>query len=471
MEKNIKNAVVGGKHMITREKLKKLNKENLIELILEMSELLNENQNRKCNQIVAGYLTDQSVNSHDGVQARMSDEFVSEKMAQIKIWIQQIDEGELYLNADEYEDYSSGYWDSDLITEYYDEQGIGDKINTMLRFAKDCVDDRKYQEASLIYEWIWEMEVFAEEEYVDPADLEVLVEKEIVTADLKQLALLTLYVDYQMRVPEERAEDIYLYFSHYAFHDLHIEDMFHAGRENLTETEQFWNDWISLLKTKSGDTESRLLKEAVLYREGIEGLVKMANDNYKVHPSLYLEAMNEYDKNYGYSQIEKIGENAIEKIDSKLIIRSKIALKAACASSYLNHTEKLMLFCWESFRSDSTVRNLLRLFATREMAEQYGIRAEKALASRIKGNPITSIRNYELNQNIINNYTYNELNFYTGNFKAVKAVSKNPSGSLGWSNCFVGEGICLFLLYLFEDAVPSKAAKAVANSIGFSGLQ
>ena len=31
----------------------------------------------------------------------------------------------------------------------------------------------------------------------------------------------------------------------------------------------------------------------------------MANDNYKVHPSLYLEAMNEYDKNYGYSQIEK----------------------------------------------------------------------------------------------------------------------------------------------------------------------
>ena len=434
----------------------------LLRSLCNNSEMLN---------FVAGYLTDQSVNSHDGVQARMSDEFVSEKMAQIKIWIQQIDEGEIYLNADEYEDYSSGYWDSDLITEYYDEQGIGDKINTMLRFAKDCVDDRKYQEASLIYEWIWEMEVFAEEEYVDPADLEVLVEKEIVTVDLKQLALLTLYVDYQVREPEERAEDIYLYFSHYAFHDLHIEDMFHAGRENLTETEQFWNDWISLLKTKSGDTESRLLKEAVLYREGIEGLVKMANDNYKVHPSLYLEAMNEYDKNYGYSQIEKIGENAIEKIDSKLIIRSKIALKAACASSYLNHTEKLMLFCWESFRSDSTVRNLLRLFATREMAEQYGIRAEKALASRIKGNPVTSIRNSELNQNIINNYTYNELNFYTGNFKAVKAVSKNPSGSLGWSNCFVGEGICLFLLYLFEDAVPSKAAKAVANSIGFSGLQ
>ena len=64
---------------------------------MEMSELLTENQNRKYNQIVAGYLTDQSVNSHDGVQARMSDEFVSEKMAQIKIWIQQIDEDQLVI--------------------------------------------------------------------------------------------------------------------------------------------------------------------------------------------------------------------------------------------------------------------------------------------------------------------------------------------------------------------------------------
>ena len=119
----------------------------------------------------------------------------------------------------------------------------------------------------------------------------------------------------------------------------------------------------------------------------------------------------------------------------------------------------------------SSLSGILKGEGTIQANQTYGIRAEKALASRIKGNPVTSIRNSELNQNIINNYTYNELNFYTGNFKAVKAVSKNPSGSLGWSNCFVGEGICLFLLYLFEDAVPSKAAKAVANSIGFSGLQ
>lgn len=83
----------------------------------------------------------------------------------------------------------------------------------MLRFAKDCVDDRKYQEASLIYEWNLGDGSVCRGRIVDPADLEVLVEKEIVTVDLKQLALLTLYVDYQVREPEERRK-IYIYIFH-----------------------------------------------------------------------------------------------------------------------------------------------------------------------------------------------------------------------------------------------------------------
>lgn len=70
------------------------------------------------------------------------------------------------------------------------------------------------------------------------------------------------------------------------------------------------------------------------------------------------------------------------------IIRSEIALKAAYAASCLGHTENVMRFCWESFRSDSTVRNFLRLFGTKEMAEQYGIRGKEVVASEIKSNSV-----------------------------------------------------------------------------------
>lgn len=240
-----------------------------------------------------------------------------------------------------------------------------------------------------------------------------------------------------------------MYFSHYTFKRLHIEDVFRVGRENLTETEKFWHDWIALLQTKSGEAEGRLLKEAILYSEGIEGLVQTADENCSIHPSLYLAAMLEYERRHDYQQIEKIGERALEKIDSKLKIRSRAALIAAYASSCLMHTDKVMWFCFEGFRSDSTVRNFLRLFGTKEMAEKYGIRGGEILRSSQKGNPV-GYRNEELCQNIVDDYSYYSLSFYMGDFKTEKEVSKNPQGSLGWSTRFIKYGIRLFLLYLYE---------------------
>lgn len=401
------------------------------------------------------------------ISLRMSQEYVDEKMEQIESWMKQIDDGELYLNTDGYEDYSDGYWDSEWITEYYDNKGIGDKLSFSIQFARDCVDDRRYQEANTIYEWLWEMCVCGEEEYDDPVDLEMLIEKEIVHTDIKQLVLLTLYADYQVQEAANRAQDIYLYFSMYPFQKIHVEEMFHVGPENLNETEQFWKDWIALLKTKRGEVEGRLLKEAVLLNEGIEGLIKMADENCQIHPSLYLTAMKEFEKNHDYDQIEKIGERALGKIDNGLVIRSRTALKAAYASSCLKHTEKMMMFCWEAFRSDSTSRNFLRLFGMEEMAKQYGMRGKEILVAGIKGNPGEYVRNEELRQNVIGDCEYYMLSFYTGDFEAVRQASKNPKGSLGWSAGFTHYGIRLILLYLYQKPLPSKAAAAVAGYVGF----
>lgn len=193
----------------------------------------------------------------------------------------------------------------------------------------------------------------------------------------------------------------------------------------------------------------------------------MADENCQMHPSLYLAAMKEYEKSHDYKQIEKIGEKALEKIDSELIIRSETALQAAYASSCLMHKEKVMRFCWEAFYSDSTDKNFLRLFGTEEMARQYGMRGKEVLAARIKGNSAEYVRNAELRRNVIGDYGYYTLSFYTGDFETVKQASKNPKGSLGWSSGFIRYGIRLILLYLHENAMPSKAVEAVASYVGF----
>lgn len=452
---------------MTEEDIKKLSKKELQDIALNVQKLLSDKQKREFQKIVKEIGIQSGNKRIEAVQVRMSDDLVNEKMIQIKKWKDQIDEGELYLNTEEYEDYSSGYWDPDWITEYYDNQGIGDKIQYMIRFAQDCIDDRRYREANEIYEWLWKMSVSTGSEYGDPVDLEMLEENNLIHTDMEHLALLTLYADYQALPAKERARDIYLYFSYSTFAKLHLEEMFHVGREELEDTEQFWEDWINILKAKNGDIEARLLKEAVLHCKGIAGLYEMAKENVAVHPSLYLDVMEQYAKGHLYDKIEKIGENALSKITVNLIIRSEIALKAAFAASCLNHEENMMKFCWESFVSNSTVKNYLRLFGTEKMAETYGMCGREALKNRLKDKSEFGFRNSELNKNIISDYEYYQLVFYTGNFSTVKNVSQNPKGSLGWSSSFIDVGIRLFLLYLYDRSLPSKAAKMIASRIGF----
>ena len=453
-----------------KNNLKKLTKENLLQIILDMNTFLSKEQQRQMENLIAQYTSGSVKAQTKEKTVRMSQEFVDEKMRQLKIWMNQIDEGELTLDVEEYGDYSEDYWDRDWVTEYYDNQGIGDKLLYAIQLAKDCVDDCRYQEANFIYEWLWAMEVCAESEYseeCDPADLQDLTEHDIIRTDLRQLALLTLYAAYQALDADRRAEDLYLYFSHRAFQDLHLEDMLQVGREELAETARFWADWITLLKNEEGDVEARLLQEAVLYQGGVERLVAVAEEVCNLHPSLYLAAMEAYHKRHEYEQIEKIAETALIKINKRLKIRGDIALKAAYAASCLSHDEQMMRFCWECFCSDSTVRNYLRLFGTKEMAQQYGMRGKEVLFSGLKGEERYQIRNKELCQNQIGKWNYYELCFYTGDFGTAKQASKNPSGSLGWSSSFIDRGIRLFLLYLYENPQPSKAASSVAQQVGF----
>ena len=253
---------------MTEEDIQKLSKEQLQDIVLKIHKILTSGQKKELRKMIKVYKDQSGNGTSQSFPGRMSDDFVKEKMMQIQEWEHKIDEGELYLNIEEYEDYSDRYWDPDWIIKYYDNQGICDKIQYMIQFAADCIDDRRYQEAHEIYEWIWQMSV---------------------------------------------------------------------------------------------------------------------------------------------------------------------SLKAAFASSCLDHQEKMMQFCRECFVSDSTVKNFLRLFGMEEMAETYGTQGKEILINTAKGNPQNTCYNLELHRNIMCDFTYYSLVFYTGDFDKAKNICKNSKESLGGS--------------------------------------
>ena len=63
------------------------------------------------------------------------DEKVKEKLSDIKRIFTKIENGELCLLAEGYEDYSNGYWSSDWVWEYEDNEGIGRVIEEAVLFA------------------------------------------------------------------------------------------------------------------------------------------------------------------------------------------------------------------------------------------------------------------------------------------------------------------------------------------------
>lgn len=117
---------------MTKEDISKLSKKELQDIVLKVQKILSDKQKVEFRKIVEESGITSGNNSLQIMQVRMSDDLVNEKMIQIQDWKDQIDEGELYLDTEEYEDYSDGYWESDWITEYYDNQEIGDKIQYMI---------------------------------------------------------------------------------------------------------------------------------------------------------------------------------------------------------------------------------------------------------------------------------------------------------------------------------------------------
>lgn len=137
--------------------------------------------------------------------------------------------------------------------------------------------------------------------------------------------------------------DISCVYHHPYFKDIHIVDIFSIGREELRDNDLFLQSWIDLLMHQSGEVAARLLREGLLYYKGTEGLLEMARQGYKEHPSVYLSVLLEYEKDHDYGKMKEIAKEALDRIERDLKIRGKIAIKAAQAAHCINDSELVLI--------------------------------------------------------------------------------------------------------------------------------
>lgn len=398
-------------------------------------------------------------------------EEIEKEYTRLEGLFEKIQEGELFVFANGYEDYSSGYWDADWIYEYEDPQEIGKIFEDAASLILRSVNDRCYETAVKLFDLLSEAEVFAQDQGdCFTLNLEEMIQEQLASIDRDELAKHVLYAVYQSTEPEKRVECFYEYCMQPFFGKIQLEQILSLGSEELKGLPEFWDGWIELLLHKENDRAGEFLRQAVLYQQNEDEMIKTARRAVKKHPSLYLEVL-EYlgDQNKCEQQL-KVGTEALAAMDKSCRLRSKAALLTAEAA-LKSGDKKTAEMCWiEAFESHSTPVNYLRILSNIEEPALYKERALQLIAAlpcEEKTDGCRNTWNQELQINSLSENDRELLLFLLGNFNAsMKECLKTKEG-LGWSGRFIKKGIPLFLLLLLQSGQLQQGCREMARQAAF----
>ncbi len=398
-------------------------------------------------------------------------------IARLEEQFHEIEEGILALRANGYEEYSSGYWDSDWVYEYEDPEEIGQIFEQADKLIQHCVNDGLYEEAVKLFDLVVETEVYAD----DGGDgiflgLKDLVQEHLASVDCERLIVHGLYAVYQNTEPNKRAQEMYDYLSSIFFSGTRLEDILRVGREELQGQEMFWKSWIRLLTDKPGDTAGSYLEEAVLFQCTREEMIEAAHKAVFVHPGLYLAVVEKLAESDAPRALDT-GRTALKEIDVKYKIRGSIALATAEAALKTGE-RKLAEQCWlEAFRSDTTAVNYLRIAAECEEPELYREELRQAIHScrNFTGDSCSENIDYrnrfesyrEMRRNSMGESERFLLCFLGGDFDAAMEKCAKVQKGLGWTGHVIKCGIPLFLLLLLQSGTPAAGCREQLRTVAF----
>lgn len=398
----------------------------------------------------------------------------NELLKTVTDWCQKIDNEEITLSYSEYESYGEGYWDRDWVTEYEDPAGIGKQLERFYDLAEQCVYDRDYKTASLIYWNLGTLQVAAEsdEDWGDSVELgiEEMVSEELISVDSKRIAALTLYSAYQSSKPDVRAQKIYGYFSWGMFKEIRIEDMLSAGTEALEQVDEFMESWITYLREQTDRYTARLLEEAVIYQKGTEGLLEEAKRCANQHPRLFIEVLEKFYSDEKWDRLRTEGIEALKLMDRKMKIRGKAARLAAAGARKINDRENEKYACIEAFYSEYSSENFLRMITCSGIKESETAAALAWVERARKSCKVTA--NWEWNRvTDLDSYVsvgneYLTIQFFMQQFDTILGACQKQKEYLGWSGKYIYIGVPLLLLLLHKGETWGSAMISVINEAG-----
>lgn len=379
-------------------------------------------------------------------------------------WCDKVEEQEICLVCQGYEDYSQGYWSDDWAYEYKDPEGIAEKLKVYFRQADYYFQEESWDNAAELYGRLLNLCIWAKDQ--DMGDDQELGIKEMKSQGLLELDLTRKYLNYACALyccekGSRRARALYEVEGQMSGEMLFLDSLLTNSPFKLENFDAFVEEWKEFLLECRGRHAADLLTEACLYAGGAADLVKWAEKYGKKHPLLLKNACAELLREKNCQECERLAQLAMHQLDEELTIRCEIANLGLGASENLQN-EHLTAFWYEqAFASKSDIANFLRLFRLSDGMD----RALKAYKRCLRKNHASAAtvfvdRDNEFRINSIDKELKLIMGFFAGEWEQVHESCAADRNYLGWSYSFKGKGIALFLTALHQGRIEGKGCQS-----------
>lgn len=443
-----------------------MSKEQLAEFIHDTARTLPENQREdflaEMLLFAAGKETHICPEPSKADQEAAAD--FEQKRSFLRTRLERMESGELCLEGSLNPEYDDWYSSAEEEFLYSDPEGILDIIEEACRFVHQCVDCEEYQAACELTGILIGLDIMVGGEYQEytdePININDLKSYHLGNVDYRTLVIDAARAAYCASALSERADELYITLMNSGRRDITLEMILQGGRE-LPDIDAFLPLWIEHLGRMTGSSAGKLLQEALELADDGEQLLANARKYCGEHPELYEQYLTANQGKTDADSLLAVGTEALEAIEKKYLVRSRIALLTSRTALEQDRPE-LAETCWlEAFRSDTRVVNYLRL-----LMECRDFSNVREAAAQIYRETCSQLRkdSYFLptagggRENQVNPTQAYLLAFLGGEFDYVRERAMNATNSLGWSASFMKCGLAAFLLLLTEDgSLPQDA--------------
>lgn len=445
-----------------------MSKEQLAEFIHDTARTLPENQRE--DFLAEMLLFAGSKETHICPEPSKADQEAAadfeQKRSFLRTRLERMESGELCLEGSLNPEYDDWYSSAEEEFLYSDPEGILDIIEEACRFVHQCVDCEEYQAACELTGILIGLDIMVGGEYQEytdePININDLKSYHLGNVDYRTLVIDAARAAYCASALSERADELYITLMNSGRRDITLEMILQGGRE-LPEIDAFLPLWIEHLGRMTGSSAGKMLQEALELADDGEQLLANARKYCGEHPELYEQYLTANQGKTDADSLLAVGTEALEAIEKKYLVRSRIALLTSRTALEQDRPE-LAETCWlEAFRSDTRVVNYLRL-----LMECRDFSNVREAAAQIYRETCSQLRKDSYFLPVAGGGRENQLNptqayllaFLGGEFDYVRERAMNATNSLGWSASFMKCGLAAFLLLLTEDgSLPQDAAQ------------